>query len=79
MPDARILIERVEHDFTLHPPATPQVGQRMDSIRSEFKGLALRMAAVLPEGRELSTCLSKLEEACFWGIAAIARGPDNQV
>lgn len=78
MADARILTERVEHDFTLHPPVNPQVGQQMDAIRSEFKGLALRMAAILPPGREQSTCLSKLEEACFWSIAAIARGPGNQ-
>ena len=65
--------DRVEHDFTLHPPATPAVGEKMDAIRAEFKALALLVVDALPAGREQSTALTKLEEALYFAIAAIAR------
>lgn len=67
------LAERVDHDFTLHPPATPAVAEKMDALRAEFKSLALLVVDALPICREQSTALTKLEEALYFAIAAIAR------
>jgi len=71
MPD---LHERVEHDFTLHPPTTPAVAEQMDALRAETKKLAHLIVDKTPGCREQSLALTKLEEALFYAIAAVARG-----
>ena len=67
------LVERVRHDFTLHPPQNERVGADMDDFRERFKSLAMYVAAFAPAGREQSLALTHLEEGLFWAIAAIAR------
>ena len=67
------LHQRVEDDLTLHPPQTAEVAARMDEIRyaaKEFAHLVIDQGA---PGRELSTALSRIEEACFYAIASVAR------
>lgn len=72
--DPQHLAERVEHDFTLHPPANAEVAGNMDAFRAKYKELALLVADCLPPScREQSMALTKLEEACFFTIAALAR------
>lgn len=68
---------RVMHDFTLHPPATDEIARTMDDIRASFRTMALDLVDACPTSRERSTALTKLEEACFWAIASIARAESN--
>lgn len=69
----KLLVERIEHDFTYHPPQTGQT-ESYKRLRSQAKTLALDIVALCPDGRERSTALTKLEEAIFWANAGIARG-----
>lgn len=69
----RILDDRVENDFTLHPPANQGALDAMNAIRSVMKETALVVVNTCPLGREQSTALTKLEEATFHAIASIAR------
>jgi hypothetical protein len=75
MADTEILA-RVERDFTLHPPATPEAAQQMDFIRAAFRAMAKLVAGELPAGREQALSLTHLEEACFFAIAALARNQE---
>ena len=73
----RGLHDRIDSDFRYHPPKDGQAGQQQAELYVELRdmagALAHRMASVVPEGRELSTALTKLEEAVMWANAGIAR------
>lgn len=66
------LLQRIENDFTYHKPPTEAVGA-FTEIRGTAKVLAQTMVRLCPEGRELSTALTRLEEAVMQANAAIAR------
>lgn len=66
------LHERVENDFQFHP-ATDKTGPMHDKVRELLRMAAHELIERVPEGRELSTALTKLEEAMMWSNAAIAR------
>lgn len=72
-PAKQKLLERIESDFKYH---APQPGQPAlyEELRNEAKALARRFIMGAPEGRELATALTKLEEAVMWVNAGIARG-----
>lgn len=55
-------------------PADSPAPQAMDQIRHETEDLAHRINDLVPEGREKSAALTKLEEALFWANRGIARG-----
>lgn len=63
-----------DHDniFTYHSPKEGQQ-EKYVAIREKAKELALLMAEVCPESRELSVARTHLETAGFWANAAIAR------
>jgi hypothetical protein len=66
------LHDRVENDFHRH--RLGELGTaRAVSIRQAIRDVAHTMVDRVPEGRELSTALTKLEEAMFWATAGIAR------
>lgn len=44
-----------------------------EATRGICMSAATQLDALLPEGREKSLALTKIEEAMFWGNAAIAR------
>lgn len=71
------LHERIENDFTLHPPTNPDVGHKMDYIRAAFKDLAHTVVDATPASREQSSALTKLEESLYHAIAAIARNQEQ--
>lgn len=64
--------ERIENDFVYHPPK-PGQPEIYGMIRGEALLLARTLIRHVPEGRELSTALTKLDEVVFWANAGIAR------
>lgn len=59
--------------FDYHPPSNPGVRQAHENVRFGCKNLANYLNGHLPEGREKSLAITKLEEVMFWANAAIAR------
>lgn len=66
------LQERIENDFTYHPPINDQVAMYKE-IRDMGKGFAMKLSCHCPQSRELSVALTKLDEVVFWANASIAR------
>lgn len=64
---------RVENDLTTHYPTTDSVAHDMDMIRAAGKNFAHMLIEHGTVGRELSTALTKVEEATFHAIASVAR------
>lgn len=65
------LHERIESDFRYHSP-TPEQLPKYAEIRDTARELAHRLVDLVPPGRELSTALTKLEEAVMAANAGIA-------
>lgn len=59
--------------FTYHPPRDDSVVAAHQFIRSSCLALAQELDLQLPDGREKSLAITKLEETMFWANAAIAR------
>jgi len=70
--DAKLLAERIENNFTYHPPQDVQA-KKYIRIREIAKQLALGIAEMCPDSRERSVALTKVEEAVMWANASIAR------
>lgn len=64
--------ERIENDFTYHTPKEGQP-QKYEDIRNKAKELAYLIDCHVPESKELSLAITKLEEAVMWANAGIAR------
>lgn len=65
--------KELAHRFAYHKPSSEEVGDRHSYIRRELGALAEDLNELLPDGREKSTAITRLEEAMFWANAAIAR------
>jgi hypothetical protein len=63
---------RIDWDFTFHPPGDDARALH-ELVRAHCRDLARTLDQVLPQGREASLALTRLEEAMFWANAAIAR------
>jgi site-specific recombinase XerD len=59
--------------FQYHPADTVERQNAHDTVRSWCRDLAQVFEYVVPEGRERSIAITKLEEAMFWANAALAR------
>ncbi len=64
--------------FLYHPPMTDQRRLEHELVRANCLFLAEFIDASLPEGREKSLALTKLEEVMFWANAALARQSDEE-
>ena len=64
--------EEIEQRFTYHAPKGDQA-ERYTSIRAKAKEMALLVSSLVPESREQSVSLTKLDEAVMWANAGIAR------
>jgi hypothetical protein len=62
--------------FTYHPPDQQAVRQH-ELIRDTLEKCANVLDEALPDGREKSLAITKMEEAMFWANAGIARYRPN--
>lgn len=67
----------MEERFTYHAPSPEGVATHAELSRL-FIDLALRVHDLVPQGRERSLVLTKLEEAKFWASAGVARNPHTR-
>ena len=62
----------IENRFTYHSPKEDQP-ERYVSIRDAAKMFATLIIQIVPESREQSLAITKIEEAVMWANAGIAR------
>lgn len=62
----------IEKAFTYHPPKDGQPA-KYEAIRNEAKLLAIIIDGLVPDSREKSLAMTKLEECVMWANAGIAR------
>lgn len=74
---ADTLLERINHDFSYHPPTTDEIVFRHEQIRENLKGVTQVLVALTFPSREQSIMITKLEEAMFWANASIARHQED--
>ncbi|MEU2120014.1 hypothetical protein ABZ567_31255 [Streptomyces sp. NPDC016459] len=63
----------IEHRFAFHAATTDEKRDAHGSIRQECRRLADHINETCPDGREKSLAITAIEEAMFWGNAALAR------
>jgi hypothetical protein len=63
----------ISHRFGYHKPDDLKV-KKHENVRDECEATAQAFQQYLPDGREKTLALTKIEEAMFWANAAIARG-----
>lgn len=63
----------IAHRFAFHAATTDEKRDAHTSVRQMLARAALSLNSLLPEGREKSLAITKIEEAMFWGNAALAR------
>lgn len=63
---------KIENNFTYHAPKAGQP-EIYEALRSKAKELAYVIETMVPDGREKSLAMTKLEEASMWANAGVAR------
>ena len=63
----------IANRFDFHPADTDVKRQAHETVRAECRQLVEFLNDALPDGREKSLAITKLEEVMFWSNAAIAR------
>lgn len=68
------MVSDLDRRFDYHKPDEGRAAAHA-GVREVIKEAAQELVTLVPEGREHSLMLTKLEEAMFWANAAIARMP----
>ena len=63
---------KIEKAFTYHPPKDGQP-EKYTAIRAQANSFAYLIDGVVPDSREKSLAMTKLEECVMWANAGIAR------
>ncbi|MCX5266074.1 hypothetical protein [Streptomyces sp. NBC_00199] len=63
----------IAHRFAFHAATTDEKRDAHASVRQQCRQLADHINATCPNGREKSLAITAIEEAMFWGNAALAR------
>ena len=63
---------KIENNFMYHAPKEGQP-EKYQAIREKAKELAYMIDGLVPDGREKSLAMTKLEECSMWANAGIAR------
>ncbi len=63
----------LDNRFKFHPPQTEEKRNTHEEIRRQCRELAHFVNEVVPESREKSLAVTKLEEAMFWANAGLSR------
>lgn len=63
----------IENRFAFHAATTEEKRDAHTSVRQQCRQVADFLNEKLPDGREKSLAITHLEEAMFWGNAALAR------
>lgn len=66
-------MERLNNSFTYHAPKDDQP-ERYNLLRNLAKELAVELLKNIPDGRERSLAVTKLEECIMWANKGIACG-----
>ncbi len=66
-------LKTIGHNFKHHPPKDDTDIADHEAVRETLKRAMEDLWSILPECRETSLVFTKLEEAMFWGNAALAR------
>jgi hypothetical protein len=72
---SRIADADIERRFEYHAPKTETRSMAHTGVRHLLRDAAIQINHNIPDGREKSLCMTKLEEAMFWANAALAREP----
>jgi hypothetical protein len=65
--------DELNNRFKYHPPRDVATANAHEYVRASAYGLAMDINDLVPDGREKSLAITKLEEALMWANAAIAR------
>lgn len=65
--------EKIEHNFKHHPPKNQEAILAHEAVRNECRHLANTLDTLVPDSREKSLAMTKLEEVMMWANAGIAR------
>lgn len=68
--------DRIENDFIYHPPKEGQP-ELYQVIRARAKTFAHLIDELVPDGREKSLALTKLQETVMWANCGIACGDSH--
>jgi hypothetical protein len=66
----------IENRFAFHAAPDQEKRDAHTSVRQTCRQLADFLNLQLPEGRDKSLAMTKLEEVMFWSNAALARSKD---
>jgi hypothetical protein len=67
-----VTVDEISKRFTYHPPKGGQPEKYQD-IRARARELAEKIVELVPDSREQSLAITKLEEVVMWANAGIAR------
>ena len=66
------IYQDIEKRFTYHKVESPEV-ENMKALRATARSLAMLILDTVPDSRERSLAITKLEEVVMWANAGIAR------